>query len=229
MLLIGAKGWDHHEWENTFYPDDLPKDWRLTYYANEFRAVLVPQDTWLAIEQNEINQWFEETGEQFIFFFEVGSKKVTQETLSEYQKKLAALLNALQGFENRVGGILVKVVEPDQESAVLTAISNVLNRFSIAVDFVATVPAIARRKMLAQWQANACWHGAESLNDTSTGKLALGMVDSQQIKSMRQLKTVLVEFIHYASQKPACALFFSGNPPSIELMRNAIVIDNLLT
>jgi uncharacterized protein YecE (DUF72 family) len=228
MLLIGAKGWDHDEWENTFYPGDLPKDWRLTYYANEFRTVLVPLDTWFAATQDEISRWFEETDEEFIFFFEVGSNTATQKKSSEFRKKFGALLTVFEGNENRIGGILVDMTEPEQEPEVLTAIDTVFNRFSIAIDFSTAVPAAIQQKMLVQWQANACWHGAEPLTNTSHGKIALGLIDSQQIKSMHQLKAVLKDFIQYGRQKHDCVLFFSGKRPSIELMRNAIVINNLL-
>ena len=40
-LRLGARGWRHAHWENDFYPDDLPPDWQLAYYANEFSTVLV--------------------------------------------------------------------------------------------------------------------------------------------------------------------------------------------
>lgn len=47
-LLVGMVGWDRDEWVGGFYPDDLPQDWRLGFYTNRLRAVLVPQDTWQA-------------------------------------------------------------------------------------------------------------------------------------------------------------------------------------
>jgi len=43
QLLIGTCGWDHGHWCGPFYDPDLPTDWRLTYYANLLRAVLVPE------------------------------------------------------------------------------------------------------------------------------------------------------------------------------------------
>ena len=41
-LLLRARDWEHPAWNQEFYPDDLPEDWRLSYYANEFPVVLVP-------------------------------------------------------------------------------------------------------------------------------------------------------------------------------------------
>ncbi len=41
-IEIGAMGWDCRD----FYPDDLPEEWRLDYYANHFSALLVPSAQW---------------------------------------------------------------------------------------------------------------------------------------------------------------------------------------
>jgi len=38
-LVVGARGWEHAQWLETYYPDDLPEDWQLDYYANEFGCV----------------------------------------------------------------------------------------------------------------------------------------------------------------------------------------------
>ncbi len=45
-IKLGACGWNHGHWQGRFYPDDLPVDWRLSYYANEFSAVLLTEKQW---------------------------------------------------------------------------------------------------------------------------------------------------------------------------------------
>lgn len=44
------RGWEGSEWLGAFYPPDLPPDWRLAYFANEFPAVLVPAERWLGAD-----------------------------------------------------------------------------------------------------------------------------------------------------------------------------------
>ena len=34
-LLLGTQGWQRAEWIGSYYPADLPPDWRLAYYAND--------------------------------------------------------------------------------------------------------------------------------------------------------------------------------------------------
>ena len=48
-VLIGSRGWLHPGWEGGFYPDDLPPDWRLAYYANEFPMVVIREQEWAQI------------------------------------------------------------------------------------------------------------------------------------------------------------------------------------
>lgn len=45
-LLVGAFGWHSTGWEETFYPEDMPQDWRLDYYSQYFQTVLVPYSEW---------------------------------------------------------------------------------------------------------------------------------------------------------------------------------------
>ncbi len=39
-IIFGLSGLVHPSLMNNFYPEDLPEDWRLDYYSNEFDALL---------------------------------------------------------------------------------------------------------------------------------------------------------------------------------------------
>ncbi len=39
-IFFGISGLAHPSLMNNFYPEDLPEDWRLDYYSNEFDALL---------------------------------------------------------------------------------------------------------------------------------------------------------------------------------------------
>lgn len=47
-VTLGAYGWAPLDWVMQYYPTDLPEDWQSAYYANEFRAVLLPEVIWQA-------------------------------------------------------------------------------------------------------------------------------------------------------------------------------------
>lgn len=44
-MLVGAVGISGMGWDE-WYPEDLPPEWRLGYYANEFQVVLIPESDW---------------------------------------------------------------------------------------------------------------------------------------------------------------------------------------
>ena len=86
-LVVGARGWEHPQWLEAYYPDDLPEDWRLDYYSNEFGCVILPADLWMTTDEDVIEQWLEEAEEDFMFFLE----------LPEQPADAAARLSAFAG------------------------------------------------------------------------------------------------------------------------------------
>lgn len=93
-LRVGAYGWRHDHWASSFYAEELPDDWRLTFYANEFSAVLVPSD-YLG-ETRDIEQWCEDVSESFRFYIEwpkqVDSEEALVKELAQMGEKLGGIL-----------------------------------------------------------------------------------------------------------------------------------------
>ncbi|GAB6041749.1 hypothetical protein [Endothiovibrio diazotrophicus] len=77
-LRIGARDWRHPAWRGTFYPDDLPEEWRLAYYANEFATLLVPAQGWIDTTQENLAGWAEEVHGDFRFVLEVDGAPAAQ-------------------------------------------------------------------------------------------------------------------------------------------------------
>ncbi len=70
VIHLCARGWAHAGWRGGFYPDDLPETWRLSYYANEFSGVLVPEDAWREAGETALAGWAEDVPELFRFYLE---------------------------------------------------------------------------------------------------------------------------------------------------------------
>lgn len=68
-VLIGACGWKHQAWLDDFYDDDLPEDWQLGFYSNEFSVVYVPASDW--IDEPGLDEWKDEVAETFRFILEI--------------------------------------------------------------------------------------------------------------------------------------------------------------
>ena len=68
--LLGAIGWDHPGWIGTFYPDDLPPEWRLNYYNTAFECVYLPYVTWRTTPAETLATWRQDTLAHFRFVLE---------------------------------------------------------------------------------------------------------------------------------------------------------------
>lgn len=105
-LFIGAKSWNHSAWTNLFYPEDMPTIWRLDFYANTYRTVLVPQAEWLEWDDITIEDMLDAVEGEFYFFFEWcgWQKPLTHE---QVQTRLVKLEQIKQTLESKAAGVVV--------------------------------------------------------------------------------------------------------------------------
>ena len=69
-LLLGTVGWERADWLSDYYPPDLPADWRLAYYANDCGCVLLPADSWSAMDRDLPAESLDEAAGRLLFFLE---------------------------------------------------------------------------------------------------------------------------------------------------------------
>jgi hypothetical protein len=93
FIRVGAVGWQHEHWLDGFYPDDLPEDWRLSYYANEFSTVLLVEAVWRS-NVARLEEWAGEVPEGFRFYLQASELSFLE------------LENIRQKLGNKFGGIL---------------------------------------------------------------------------------------------------------------------------
>jgi len=128
QILIGACGWQHEQWQGQFYPDDLPLDWRLPYYTNEFETLLVPYEMWSESELEEIESWLDDIPEIFDLFFEVdlglcneNVKKMLSHEIFRYRQVKFTSKSPVQCLEkcNMQHGAIVNNVSTDEKIALI--------------------------------------------------------------------------------------------------------------
>lgn len=89
-LQIGIYGWQRADLDGQFYPEDLPSDWRLDYYSNAFRVVLVPQLEWEVWDEEDLEAILEAVEAPFYFYFALEAA-FTTEVLSQLSKVVETL------------------------------------------------------------------------------------------------------------------------------------------
>jgi len=70
-IFVGSRGVSHSAWCEGFYPDDLPLEWRLSYYSNEFSALLLLQDDIDSLSSEEVVEWLEDLNDDFSLLYEL--------------------------------------------------------------------------------------------------------------------------------------------------------------
>ncbi len=113
-LELAAIGWEPADWIQNYYPEDLPSDWRLSYYANEHRHVLVPQQAWLQLD--DIDEWLDDLTEPFGFYFEIETNDADMERYAELVQALdthyrGAVISAEDSQGDAWAGVTASAIE----------------------------------------------------------------------------------------------------------------------
>lgn len=101
-IALGAWDWRHESWQGVFYPQDLPLDWQLTFYANEFDAVGLPTAAWLNPPLAELESWLENTQAGFRFHLVMPSAVLKGE-----EDIFAQITERLSLLQPRLGSVLL--------------------------------------------------------------------------------------------------------------------------
>ncbi|WP_455208052.1 hypothetical protein [Kaarinaea lacus] len=217
-ILVGAEGWRYPEWAGEFYPDDLPEDWRFSYYCNEFQAVLIPVDYLAGHEFEEWAEWVEDAPKEFAFYVELSETA----SWSEVQPILEVLGEQLKG--------IVVVIEKLLDIEALASL--IRHAKGVApVCLKHSGDKVSDRDMQTLYschEVNECWNGDDEAPVWGYGGAAVLLRDARAQNSPDMLRQIMEKGIEYAGKCEAMALFFTGDSPKISDMRNARTISDLL-
>jgi|GEM_PF-1381467 len=200
-LMTGAVGWEHAAWDGQFYPDDLPPEWRLTYYANEFPLVLLPLDIWRAGVREQFCGWHEDVSEQFRFVLDVTGialeDKAVMQQLRCCQSALGDRLAGAVCWSRPSGGAYKQLRTHLGDGRFL----------AMAV----RVPGLVSGVQVAEDGATLC-----------------ALVPDGAGHDLKWLRSVLESLAVRAKGATSPMLFFAGWPSQIKLMREAVILWQLL-
>ncbi len=103
-IALGAWDWRHANWNGRFYADDLPEEWHLTFYSNEFDAVGLNSAGWMKTPMSEMEQWVEDTHDAFRFHLVMPAL-----VLRGDKDVFADIADRLTLLQPRLGSILLSV------------------------------------------------------------------------------------------------------------------------
>ncbi|QLQ31927.1 MAG: hypothetical protein HZT40_10370 [Candidatus Thiothrix singaporensis] len=100
-LTLAGYGWEPADWSLAFYPDDLPPDWRVPYYAAEFNSVLLPAGGWQA-PLMDAAFWLSELDAGFSYYVEINHELMQSGVWAQVQVAVERYLR------EQVVGLLVE-------------------------------------------------------------------------------------------------------------------------
>lgn len=222
---IAARGWDHDAWCGDFFPLDLPKEWRLTFYANHFRSVLVPARTLLRAESVNLADWRGDTHEEFRFFLEITARLVERFR----PHGVAALLQWLDPLADRIAGLLLLGFSWRREPNFVPWLEVLSERFAthtlrrwerVNAPLASTMPALSKLRQ--------CWHpGLQTIGQGHSQSGRLGVM-LKPADDLLELRRHIEAFMRYARQAERAALCFAGSPPPLHHMQQARILVELL-
>lgn len=107
IIRVGVSGWDHDAWSGDFYPEDLPRDQRLSFLAERFDTVEVNGSFYSLLTPKSYRAWYAATPAGFVVSVK-GSRFITHnKRLNEVEGALANFLaSGPLALDDKLGPIL---------------------------------------------------------------------------------------------------------------------------
>jgi hypothetical protein len=221
-VLVGSIGWQHLEWQDSFYPEDLPPDWRLGFYANEFALAVITD-----LEQELSDDLFAEIDE-----CNDRLSVMIRLSLDPPPADAGQVLRDAGEFARRLGrrcaGILVQF-DPaafDDPAVLLSLLAGIPADIPLCLDPVGSALSPELREQLRDKGIGWSWNAVSDSDGLATGRL--GVIVLQGDQPPKALRERVETALNYSTDDHRMALVFDGNPPSVEQMRQARTIEELL-
>jgi len=221
-VLMGACGWNHEAWLDNFYSEDLPEDWRLGFYSNEFPVVYVAAEQWLGSEN--LSEWSEDVAESFRFILEISAEVLEDQQRFSCAIEKAKILNEFclglvfqlnQNICNDTNSFADRLKLAQAQAPVCVNTNNI----ALTKEFA---------EILAKYNVAEVWNGqSESTEYTQRGSLAISHISADKL-DMKSLRKIIEHCLAVSNEDCVSVLCLDGNPPSLELLRQADIILNLL-
>jgi|GEM_PF-2096957 len=90
-LLLGMSGWPHAEWEDRYFPEDLPRDWQFAYFSNDAGCLMLEPAQWQGLNPDTLEDWLGDVDTDFRFFLRVRGS-IEEAIVERFAPNLGGLL-----------------------------------------------------------------------------------------------------------------------------------------
>ena len=108
-LLAGTSGYSYKEWLGRFYPDKLPADGMLRYYAGHFRTVEINNTFYRMPAEAMLARWAGEVPADFAFTLKAPRRITHEKRLREAEADVTEFLRRATALGDKLGTILFQL------------------------------------------------------------------------------------------------------------------------
>ncbi len=210
QIELAAYGWESPAW-STFYPEQMPSEWRLDYYSNEFSSLVIPAADWAKTSIDTAADWLQEAPEGFRFYWEIAD--------ADGATRLLELAAQQTTVNTHLGGWIFKS-GLGVESELFEALVDCLPGAVYGDRPVSTVQA----ERLAALGITLCWQENIKLHCREKG---LRILQITQRPDLRSLRITIEE--QSAANVQQLLLMVEPNPQTVPFFRELQTFLNLLS
>ncbi len=108
-VYTGTSGYSYKEWQGVFYPDKLPANKMLNFYAGELPAVEINNTFYRLPRASVLEQWRSQVPDAFRFIIKASRRITHIKRLKDAEDETAYLFETLQSLQNTLGVVLFQL------------------------------------------------------------------------------------------------------------------------
>ncbi len=108
-VLTGTSGYSFKEWKGKFYPDDLPADGMLRYYAGKFPTVEINNTFYRMPKESVVLEWAEQVPDGFKFAIKASQRITHIGRLKDVGSALEYFLRVASALGDKLGPTLFQL------------------------------------------------------------------------------------------------------------------------
>jgi uncharacterized protein YecE (DUF72 family) len=163
-LFVGTSGFSYKPWKGPFYPEDLPDDQMLSYYAGKLPAVEINNTFYRMPKTDMLERWADSVPETFRFALKASQRITHRKRLNNTHEEVGYFFETLSVLRDRLGPVLFQL--PPNARANVERLR----------DFLGTLP--EGRKVAFEFR-HPSWFEPEVLDTLRDGGAALCIAESE--------------------------------------------------
>lgn len=188
-LSVGTVGWNHPEWEGSYYDPEMPEEWRFCFFSNQFRAVVVPADEVDRLTEEQAGEWVEESDPDFWFVLEL----LGQRLLASAGLPLQSIESAIGPLLPQTASLLVNIngLDPTRAVEVIDRIKTTHLEVPVCID---DPREILDGGLLVESGVSRCWRPARENSPLAGRGFLVALCEGMDLKAMRGVVESLLEW-----------------------------------